>query len=180
MMWVGAVSHSNPGRCKEAYNGSRPNLGVRPSHRPDALFEESPMPPGEKRIRTLVVDDSADFVRYLCAFLHTLSNVDVIAKGRSGRDALVLAHEWIPDLVLMDVKMPEMTGLEAASQLTREMPDVVVILMSAFEVDGIWRASQEGGAFAFVMKEHLTQELPRLLELAASQKAWNKPTKNCA
>jgi hypothetical protein len=39
------------------------------------------MPPGEKRIRTLLVDDSADYVRYRCAFLETLSNVDVIAKG---------------------------------------------------------------------------------------------------
>ena len=98
-------------------------------------------------------------MRYLCAFLETLSNVDVIAKGRSGRDALVLAREWAPDLVLMDVKMPEMTGLEAASHLTTEMPDVVVILTSAFEAEGVWRASQESGAFAFVMKEHLTQEL---------------------
>ena len=138
------------------------------------------MPHGEKRIRTLVVDDSADYMRYLCAFLETLSNVDVIAKGRSGRDAVVLAHEWVPDLVLMDVKMPEMTGLEATSHLTTEMPDVVVILTSAFEAHGVWRASQESGAFAFVMKEHLTQELPRLLELAASQKGWNKPTENCA
>jgi DNA-binding NarL/FixJ family response regulator len=138
------------------------------------------MPLGERRIRTLVVDDSTDFVRYLCAFLDTLLNVDVIAKGRSGRDALVLAHEWVPDLVLMDVRMPEVTGLEAASQLARELPDVVVILMSAFEAEGIWRSSKESGAFAFVMKEHLTQELPRLLELAASQKGWNKPAKNCA
>jgi DNA-binding NarL/FixJ family response regulator len=138
------------------------------------------MPPGEKRIRTVIVDDSADYVRYLCAFLETLSNIDVIAKGRSGRDAVVLAHEWMPDLVLMDIRIPEMTGLEAASQLTRELPDVIVILTSAFEAEGIWRASQECGAFAFVMKEHLTHDLPRLLELAAAEKGWNKPTVNCA
>jgi len=138
------------------------------------------MPPGEKRIRTLVVDDSADFLRYLCVFLDTLPNVDVIAKGHTGRDAIVLAHEWMPDLVLMDVKMPETTGLEAASQLARELPEVIVILTSAFEIEGIWRASQESGAFAFVMKEHLTQDLSRLLELAAAEKGWNKPTKNCA
>jgi|SRR5882762_966416 len=139
------------------------------------------MPPGEKRIRTLVIiDDSADFVRDLCAFLDVLSNVDVIAKGRSGRDAIALVHEWVPDLVLMDVRMSEVTGLEAASQLSRELPGVVVILMSAFEDEGIEKASQESGAFAFVMKERLTQELPRLLELAASQKGWNRPAKNCA
>jgi len=41
------------------------------------------MPPGEKLVRTLVIDDSADFVRCLCAFLETISNVDVIAKGRN-------------------------------------------------------------------------------------------------
>ena len=138
------------------------------------------MPPGEKRIRTLVIDDAIDFVRYLCAFLDTLANVVVIAKGRSGREAIELAHEWAPDLVLMDVRMPEMTGLEAALQLTRELPGIVVILMSAFEDEGVWKASLESGAFAFVMKERLTQELPRLLEVAGSTKGWNGPTQNCA
>ena len=83
-----------------------------------------------------MVDDSADFMRYLCAFLETLSNVAVIAKGRSGREALTLAHEWMPDLVLLDIRMQEMTGLEVCSQLTRELPDVIVILMSAFEDGG--------------------------------------------
>src|SRR4029077_14336388 len=117
------------------------------------------MPALKKRIRTVVIDDSADFVRYLCAFLDTLPNVDVIAKGRSGRDAVTLAHEWMPDLVLMDVRMPEMRGLEAASQVARELPDITLILTSAFEVEGIWRASQESGAFAFVMKENLTHDL---------------------
>ena len=138
------------------------------------------MPPGEKRIRTVVVDDSADYVRYLCAFLKTLSNVDVVAKGRSGHDAVTLAHEWMPDLVLIDLSMPEMTGLEAACQLARELPDVVVILMSAFVNQEIAQASTESGAFAFMKKEHLTQDLPRLLELAAAEKGWNKFTKNCA
>ena len=138
------------------------------------------MPPDEKRIRTLVIDDAFDFMQAICSFLENLPNVAVIATGRTARDAIVLAHEWMPDLVLMDVKMPEMTGLEAAAQLTRELPDIIVILSSAFEIEGIWRASQQSGAFAFVMKEHLTHDLPRLLELAASEKGWNNPTKNCA
>jgi two-component system response regulator AlgR len=138
------------------------------------------MPPGEKRIRTLVIDDSTDFMQAICSFLENLQEVAVIAKGRGGREAVALAHEWMPDLVLMDVRMPDVTGLEAATQLARELAGVVVILMSAFEDEGIQKASQESGAFAFVMKEHLTQELPRLLELAASKKGWNRPTKNCA
>ena len=136
------------------------------------------MQDSEKQFRTLVVDDSADYLRYLCAFLETLPNVAVIAKGRSGRDAVTLAHEWMPDLVLMDVRMPEMMGLEAAAQLARELPDIIVILISAFEIEGIWRSSQKSGAFAFVMKEHLTHDLPRLLELAASEKGWNKHKKS--
>ena len=129
---------------------------------------------GEKRVRIVVVDDSADYLRYLCAFLQTLSNVDVIAKGRSGRDAVMLAHEWMPDLVLMDVRMAQMTGLEATAQLGRELPDIIVILISAFEIEEIWRLSRRSGAFAFVMKEYLTQDLPGLLELAASEKGWNR------
>lgn len=146
----------------------------------DAVLVAEILMPNKIRIRTLVVDDSPDFVRPLCAFLESLSNVDVIAKGRCGRDALVLAHEWVPDLILMDVRMPEMTGLEAASQLTKEMPGVVVILMSAFEDEGVLRASKERGVFAFVMKEDLPLELPRLLEMAGSQKRWNNSTENFA
>lgn len=138
------------------------------------------MPHGKTRIRTLVVDDSTEFTHYLCDYLDSLSNIDVIARGRNGRDALMLAHEWMPDLVLMDVRMPETTGLEAASELAREMPGVVVILLSGFDEVGIQRASEASGAFAFVMKEHLTRDLPRLVELAASQKGWNDPTKSCA
>jgi two-component system, NarL family, vancomycin resistance associated response regulator VraR len=136
------------------------------------------MPPDEKRIRTLVIDDAFDFIQAICSFLENLPNVAVIATGRTGRDAIVLAHEWMPDLVLMDIT--EMTGLEAASQLTRELPDVIVILMTAFGDEKALRASKESGAFAFVMKENLTHDLPRLLELAASEKGWNKPSKNCA
>ena len=136
------------------------------------------MPHGTAQIRTLVIDDSADFLRYVCDYLDSLSNVDVIATGHSGHDAIVLAHEWVPDLVLMDVRIPEMTGLELAAQLTKEMLGVVVILMSAIEDESIRTATEESGAF--VMKEHLRQELPRLLEFAASQKGWNRPTQNCA
>jgi len=84
------------------------------------------MPPGEKRIRTLAIDDAIDFMQAICSFLENLSKVAVIAKGRSGRDAVALAHEWVPDLVLMDGKMPDVTGLEAAFQLTKELPGVVV------------------------------------------------------
>jgi DNA-binding NarL/FixJ family response regulator len=138
------------------------------------------MPLGEKRIRTLVVDDSAEFMRAVCSYLEVLPNIAVIAKGRNGREAVALAHEWMPDLVLMDVKMPEMTGPEAASQLAKELPDVVVILMSAFEDEEVRRATKESGAFAFVMKEELTRDLPILLEQAAAEKGWNRPRKNCA
>jgi len=67
-----------------------------------------------------------------------------------------------------------------ALQLTRELPTGVVILMSAFEDEGIGKANQESGAFAFVMKEHLTQQLPRLLELPGSRSGWNGPTQHCA
>jgi len=52
--------------------------------------------------------------------------------------------------------------------------------MTAFEDEKALRASEESGAFAFVMKENLTHDLPRLLELAASERGWNKPSKDCA
>jgi len=129
--------------------------------------------------KILIVDDDTDLRDTLVEqlSLHDEFEASAVDTGAKGASA---AKTDSPDLVLMDVRMPEMTGLEAASQLMRELPDVIVILTSAFEVQGIWRASQESGAFAFVMKEHLTQELPRLLEVAGSTKGWNGPTQNCA
>jgi CheY-like chemotaxis protein len=121
------------------------------------------MPPDEKRIRTLVFDDASDFMQAICPFLENLPNVVVIATGCTGYDAIVLAHEWMPDLVLMDIRMPEMMGLEATSRLTRELPDVIIILMTSFEDEKTLRASKESGAFAFVMKKNLTHDLPRYL-----------------
>jgi len=84
-------------------------------------------------------------------------------NGPHRYDAIVLAHEWMSELVLMEIKMPEMTGLEATSRLTRELPDVIIILMPAFEDEKTLWASKESGAFAFVMKKNLTHDLPRLL-----------------
>jgi DNA-binding NarL/FixJ family response regulator len=138
------------------------------------------MPDDISPIRIVVIDDSHEFMRSVCAFLDTLPGVSVIATGRSGRDAVVLAHEWMPDLVLMDVRMPEMTGLEAASQLTTEIPTVAVILTSAFEDEGVEKASHESGALAFVMKEHLTRDLPCLLERVAAQRRSGSRNTNCA
>ena len=120
------------------------------------------MPRDEKRIRTLVIDDASD-LQAICSFLENLPSVVVIATGRTGYDAIVLAHEWMSELVLMEIKMPEMTGLEATSRLTRELPDVIIILMPAFEDEKTLWASKESGAFAFVMKKNLTHDLPRLL-----------------
>jgi len=60
----------------------------------------------------------------------------------------------MPELVLMDIRMPEMTGLEATFQLTRDLADVIVVLMTAVEDEKTLRASKESGAFAFVMKEN--------------------------
>ena|ERR1700751_3710801 len=81
----------------------------------DAVLVAEILMPHKIRIRTLVVDDSPDFVCPLSAFLESLSNVDVIAKGRCGRDALVLAHEWVPDLepsVSARRHMPTIDSLE--------------------------------------------------------------------
>jgi len=130
------------------------------------------MPPDEKRIRTLVIDDASDFMQAICSFLENLPNVAVIATGRTGlrRDR---AGSRVDARIGPDGHQnAEMTGLEATFQLTRDLADVIVVLMTAVEDEKTLRASKESGAFAFVMKENLTHDLPRLLELAASEKGW--------
>src|SRR5688572_33044336 len=82
--------------------------------------------------RSLIADDHSLFRDGLRSLL-TANGHEVIGEAKNGRDAVALAQELQPDLVLMDVQMPEVDGLEATRLLTAAMPDVKVVILTASE-----------------------------------------------
>ena len=114
---------------------------------------------GDPRIRVLIADDHRLFAEALQAILDADERIDVVAQAGDGREAVELARELDPDVVLMDISMPVMDGIEAARAI-RERGDGTCILMltgsnSRADVD---RARQAGAA-GYVTKDRIAAEL---------------------
>ena len=82
-------------------------------------------------MRVLVVDDSEVFRRGMCDVVAATPGFEVVGDAASGREALALAGSLAAELVLLDVRMPEMDGIETALRIRRLHPDVVVLLLTA-------------------------------------------------
>jgi DNA-binding NarL/FixJ family response regulator len=113
-----------------------------------------------QRIRTLIVDDSAAFRGAVGDFLDRLPRVEVIGAAEDGVHALALVASTRPDLVLMDLKMPRLNGLQATRKIRAEFPEVHVILITLHDSEELKAASVASGADRFIPKNCLRDELP--------------------
>jgi two-component system, chemotaxis family, protein-glutamate methylesterase/glutaminase len=117
-----------------------------------------------RQIPTLVVDDSPAFLRAFCTFLQQQPNLKIVATARDGREALALAEKLQPELILLDVQMPGMNGVEAARQLGAQCPATCVVMVTALDAPELRQACLQCGARAFIHKNVVRQELPPLLQ----------------
>ena len=117
----------------------------------------------QRRIRTLVVDDSPIAVHSICAVLERQPEVEVVGTAQDGREALSLAQALRAELVLMDVQMPIMNGIEAARELSGKCPAIRVVMVTIHDRPELRGVCRESGAKGFILKQQLHQELPTLL-----------------
>jgi YesN/AraC family two-component response regulator len=92
-------------------------------------------------LRVLVVDDNEIVRRSICELLHSQFDIEVICEAVDGADALEKAREHLPDLVLLDITMPTVNGLEAARILKREFPSMHILIVSQHESSGVQGAA---------------------------------------
>jgi DNA-binding NarL/FixJ family response regulator len=110
-------------------------------------------------IKTLIADDHAIVRDGLTALLEAQGNCAVIGTASNGRDAVRLAREYKPDLVIMDISMPELNGIEATGQIMQIKPETKVIILSMHSgPEHIFRALK-AGARGYLMKESAGKEL---------------------
>lgn len=122
------------------------------------------MTPGAVRhTRVLAIDDSQEFLSSLEAFFETIPGFCLIGTARSGHEALALVPELHPDLVLMDLQMEGMNGLEATSEIRHRFPTMAVVIVTAHEIPGLRQVCHENGACDFLRKSRLYQDLPAVL-----------------
>lgn len=116
-----------------------------------------------KRIRVLIADDSAAFRNAFGLFLDRLPRVEVVGTAEDGEQALTLVASTRPDVVLMDLKMPRLNGLQATRKIRAEFPDVRVIMITLHDAKELKAASAAAGADRFIPKNRLRDELPGAL-----------------
>lgn len=118
---------------------------------------------GPRRLSTVVVDDSPSFLEVVCALLEQDDELDLVARGQDGIEAIKIVAALRPDLIVMDIDMPHLDGLNAASIISRCFPETKVVLMSAEESPELQADCRACGAFGFVSKTRFRQEFPFLL-----------------
>jgi two-component system, NarL family, response regulator LiaR len=121
------------------------------------------------RIRAVVVDDSAVTLQTISSFLSRQSAVEVVGTAQDGAAAIEIVRKLKPDVVLMDVQMPGMNGLEATAEILREFPSMRVVMITVNDTPELRQAANEIGAARFVPKPQLWRVLPQLLRELAQE-----------
>ena len=107
-------------------------------------------------LRTIVADDEPVFRAWLRSLLGNNQDFQVVGEAGSGRETLRLIKLLVPDLVLVDLYMPDLDGLEVANYIRQYFPGIKVILVSAYDGRVYERLAAEGGALAFIPKVSLS------------------------
>lgn len=121
------------------------------------------MPAAHTPIRVLLVDDDPAFAELMRCVL-TLNHVDVLAHAHDGVEAVELTFELDPDVVLMDVRMPRMDGLEATRRILERSPETPVLVVSSSKDPEDVERALDAGAVGYLPKDRATAELLERLE----------------
>ncbi len=104
-------------------------------------------------IRVLVADDHALFRQALRGILSTEPDLELIGEAGDGEEAVRMATELVPDVVLMDVRMPKLAGIDAARQISTELPTTKIVMLTVSDEDGDLFEAIKAGASGYLLKE---------------------------
>jgi len=111
------------------------------------------------KIRIIVVDDQAVVRQGFVSLINTVHDMEVIAEGTNGEQAVELYRRHAPDVMLMDLRMPVMGGVDAIKTLRREFPQARVIILTTFDGDEDIYRSLQAGAQGYLLKDMFFEEL---------------------
>jgi len=127
------------------------------------------------KIKLLIVDDHAVVRQGLRGFLELTEEFDVVGEGTHGLEAVSLAQELQPDVVLMDLIMPEMDGIEATRRIKLANPDMKILILSSFGDENNVLPAIQAGALGYILKDIDPEELADAIRKTAQGKTQLDP-----
>jgi NarL family two-component system response regulator LiaR len=127
-------------------------------------------------VRILVVDDHGVVRQGLRMYLALDPGLQVVGEAANGAEALSMAHELRPDVVLMDLLMPGMDGIAATEAIRRELPDVEVIALTSVLEDRAVYGAMRAGAIGYLLKDTQADELCQAIKAAAAGQVQMSPS----
>lgn len=128
-----------------------------------------------EKIKVLLADDHTVVRQGLRALLEAEPDIAIVGEAETGRQALRLAVKLSPDLVLIDIAMPQLNGLEATRQILKEAPNIRVLVLSSYSDDEYVRQVTEAGAAGYLLKQTAAEDLIRAIREARNGNAYFSP-----
>jgi len=113
----------------------------------------------EESIRVLIVDDHPTFAQGLSRLLEEQPDLEPVGIAADGEEAIKLAYDLKPDAVVMDISMPKLNGIEATKQIKKELPNTMVLVLSAYGYHHYVLSALEAGAAGYLIKDVPMREL---------------------
>ncbi|MGW6907098.1 response regulator [Streptomyces sp. NPDC054940] len=126
-------------------------------------------------IRVLIADDQQMVRQGFSVLLNTKPDIDVIGQAVDGLDAVAQVAELVPDVVLMDIRMPELGGIEATRRITTATPHIKVLVLTTFDLDEYVYEALRAGASGFLLKDASADQLAEAVRIVAAGDALLAP-----
>jgi len=126
-------------------------------------------------IRVMLVDDHNVVRSGLATFLKAYEDLELVGEARNGLEAVNLCHRYKPDVILMDLMMPEMDGIAATRAILADYPDIKIIAMTSFDEEELVQGVLAAGAISYLLKNVTSDELAEAIRDAVSGRSTLSP-----
>ena len=127
-------------------------------------------------LRVLIADDHPLFRHGIREFLNLAAEIQVVGEATSGQEAITQAEALQPDVILMDVNMPGVNGIEATRRILHDSPHIRILVVTMFEDDGTVFAAMRAGGRGYILKDAEKENILRAIQAVANGEAIFSPT----